>query len=89
MRVQIIIQGLVQGVGYRFFAIDLARQYNVRGYVRNLPDGCVEVIAEGDKGILNDFINRLKIGSASAHVTGINVDWSDEEYGFDNFDIRF
>ena len=89
MRAQIIIQGLIQGVGYRFFAIEQARKYNIRGYVRNLPDGCVEVIAEGDKGMLNDFIKRLRIGPPSGHVTGIDVKWHEEEYGFTDFDVRF
>jgi len=86
---QIIIQGLIQGVGYRFFVLEQAREYNIRGYVRNLPDGCVEVAAEGDKGMLNDFIKRLRIGPPSAHVTGIDVKWHEKEYGFTDFDVRF
>jgi acylphosphatase len=89
MKATIIVQGIVQGVGYRFFAVEIAKQYNIKGYARNLPDGNVEVIAEGDEGMLNEFIKRLKIGPGSARVTGIDVKWDDTDFGFDSFDIRF
>jgi len=89
MKAEIIVQGIVQGVNYRFFTVNMAKQYNIRGYCRNLLDGNVEVIAEGDKGMLNEFIKRLKIGPPSAHVTGINVKWDNTDSGFDGFDIRY
>jgi len=89
MKARIVLQGLVQGVGYRFFVVDRARQHNITGYVQNLPNGSVEVVAEGAKGLLNDFIRELRIGPVSAHVTGIDVQWKEEEYGFTDFDIRF
>jgi acylphosphatase len=89
MKAVIVIQGIVQGVGYRFFAVAQAKQYNVRGYTRNLPDGSVEVVAEGDQGMLNELIKKLKIGPYSAHVTGIDVRQTEEENGFTDFDIRF
>jgi acylphosphatase len=89
MKAVIIVQGFVQGIGYRFFTVEQAKRYKVKGYVRNLPDGGVEVIAEGDEGLLKDFIRALKIGPASAHVTGIDVKWSDTEFGFTDFDIRY
>ena len=85
----IIVQGLVQGVGYRFFTVEIAEQYNIKGYARNLPDGNVEVVAEGDEGMLNDFIKRLKIGPPSARVTGVDIKWDDADSGFENFDIRY
>lgn len=89
MRAEIIIQGLVQGVGYRFFVIEQARDFHVNGYVRNLPDGRVEVVAEADKGILNDFINMLKIGPPPAHIAGIDVKWHEEDIGFTDFGVKF
>jgi acylphosphatase len=89
MNAHIIVDGVVQGVGYRFFVIEQARHYRIKGYVKNVPNGTVEVVAEGDKGVLNDFIKQLQIGPASAHVTDINVKWHDEEHGFTNFDVRF
>ncbi len=89
MKAQIIVQGIVQGVNYRFFTVNMAEQYNIRGYCLNLPDGNVEVVAEGDKGMLNEFIERLKIGPPSAHVTGIDVKWDNTDSGFDDFGIRY
>ena len=89
MKALIIVQGLVQGVGYRFFTVEMAKQYNIKGYARNLPDGNVEVVAEGDEGMINDFIKRLKVGPASARVTGVDIKWDEADFGFENFDIRF
>jgi acylphosphatase len=89
MKAQIIVQGIVQGVSYRFFTVDMAKQYNIRGYCRNLPDGNVEVIAEGDEGMVNEFIKQLKIGPPAAHVTSIDVKWDNTDSGFDDFGIRY
>ncbi len=89
MTAHIIIQGLVHGVGFRFFAVELARKYHIKGYVRNVPGGRVEVVAEGDQGLLHDFIEQLRIGPSSAHVTGIEVNWSEDEIGYKDFDVRF
>ncbi len=89
MRAILVIQGLVQGVGYRFFVVARAKQYNVTGYVQNLPNGNVRVIAEGDKGILMAFIEDLRIGPASAHITAMDIQWSEEESGFTDFEVKF
>ncbi len=88
MKAEIIVQGVVQGVGYRFFVLNQAQLYDVKGYVRNMPDGTVEVVAEGKKGIVKDFIDRLRIGPLSAHVTGIEVKWDDKDAGFTEFRLQ-
>lgn len=89
MHAEITVQGVVQGVGYRFFAIQKAREYGITGYVQNLPDGSVLVVAEGEKGMLNDFIKELKIGPRAAKVTKIDVKFSEEEKGYKNFTVKF
>jgi acylphosphatase len=89
MRATIIIQGLVQGVGYRFFAIEQAKRFNIRGFTKNLVNGNVEVVAEGDEGAVKGLIEQLKIGPVSAHVSAIDVQWHDSELGFTDFDIRY
>lgn len=89
MRAQIVIQGLVQGVGYRFFVVAHAQQYLITGYVQNLPNGNVRVVAEGDKGVLLSFIEDLRIGPASAHITAVDVQWSEEEACFTDFEVKF
>lgn len=83
------MRGVVQGVGYRFFAVEQAKQHNILGYAKNLPNGDVEIVAEGDEGMIKDFIKQLTIGPVSAHVTKVSVEWNDSEYRFDNFDIRY
>ena len=88
MRASITVRGVVQGVGYRFFVLKQARLYNVNGFVRNMPDGTVQVVAEGTKGVLNEFIEQLRIGPVSAHVTGMEVEWSEEENRISGFRLE-
>ena len=66
-----IISGFVQGVGYRFFAMRAAARHQVYGTVRNLPDGRVEVLAEGDRDAMDLFKNELVAGPTFAEVSGI------------------
>jgi len=89
MKAEITVQGVVQGVGYRFFVLNQARLYDVKGYVRNMSDGTVQVVAEGEKGIVKDFIERLRIGPLSAHVTGIDVKWDEKNSGFTEFRLQY
>lgn len=88
MKAEIVVQGVVQGVGYRFFVLNQAHLYDLKGYVRNLPNGSVEVVAEGEKGLVKDFIDRLRIGPMSAHVTGIDVKWYKEDSGYTEFRLQ-
>ena len=89
MKSEVVVQGVVQGVGYRFFVLNQARLFDVKGYVRNLPDGSVEVVAEGEKGMVKDFVDRLRIGPLSAHVTGMDVKWCDKDSGFTEFRLTY
>ena len=89
MKAEVVVQGVVQGVGYRFFVLNQARLFDIKGYVRNLPDGSVEVVAEGEKGMVKDFVDRLRIGPLSAHVTGMDVKWFDKDSGFTEFRLRY
>jgi len=85
----LLITGMVQGVGYRWFVMRRAKGYNLAGYVRNLYDGNVEAEVEGNKGLIIDFAEELKIGSHSAHVTNVKIDWGEFENKFKGFEIRF
>ena len=66
-----IVTGRVQGVGYRYFAIRAAADCAVTGYVRNLPDGSVEAVAEGPMKAVETFKRKLEQGPSFASV--INV----------------
>ncbi len=81
-----VVQGRVQGVGFRFFAERAARELGVRGWVRNLPDGSVEAVAEGDDEALATFIERLQRGPLSSRVDRVDVAEAPAQ-GFERFDI--
>jgi acylphosphatase len=66
-----LVDGLVQGVGYRYFVMREAAALGVSGYARNLPDGRVEVIAEAGDDVLSDFEARLREGPSFASVSGV------------------
>ncbi len=83
------IFGLVQGVGFRFFAQRKASEYGVAGYVKNLPDGTVETYAEGDKAVLEQFLSDLKKGPMGASVSDVIIDWFSESNNYSDFTIAF
>lgn len=83
-----IVKGKVQGVGFRVFALDSARKNNVHGWVRNLPNGSVEVYAEGDELRLTEFLTDLYRGPVISHVDDIELDWQITEPQFEQFEIR-
>ncbi len=68
---QFIVSGQVQGVGYRYFALRAAARHDILGTVCNLPDGRVEVIAEGGRDAIQLFKNELATGPRGAYVTNL------------------
>jgi acylphosphatase len=79
----------VQGVKYRYFTWKKAREYVLTGYVKNLPGGSVLCEVEGEEGLVNDFIDDLKVGPPSAQVTGVDVGKSSNLKEYKNFEVRF
>jgi len=71
--VKIIIYGKVQGVGFRNFVFLHAKKLNIRGYVKNNPDGTVEAVFEGDKDNINKMIELCKRGPERARVDKIDI----------------
>ena len=76
-RMRAIIHGRVQGVLFRDFTRTHAMRLHLLGYVRNLWDRTVEVVAEGDKEALESLLKQLYIGPSSARVEKIDLDWSE------------
>jgi acylphosphatase len=66
-----LVRGVVQGVGFRWFVLREAHRLNVRGWVSNLPDGSVEVVADGPSGSLEQLEQALTHGPRSADVSGV------------------
>lgn len=85
----LLISGLVQGVGYRWFVMRKANEYDLKGYVRNLYTDDVEVEVEGSKELISEFIKELRIGPRSAHITDIKIQWGDYQGKYENFDTKF
>ncbi|MCK4546985.1 MAG: acylphosphatase [Candidatus Eisenbacteria sp.] len=83
------VSGRVQGVGYRFFAADEASLRNIVGYSMNLPDGRVEVVAEGPRDVLEDFLAALGRGPDSGHVDSVSSSWRGPTGEFEGFTIRY
>ncbi len=86
IQVHIFVSGQVQGVGYRAFAIHLARKMNITGWTRNLSDGRVEVVAQGTKEKINLFTKRLWHGSMLSEVTGVVLDHEEMGDEYKSFD---
>jgi len=85
VRAHLLVSGLVQGVGYRYFAIRKANAYGLKGFAKNLIDGRVEVVAEGERGLIEEFIKELRRGPISAQVTDIRIEWGNPSYEFNGF----
>jgi acylphosphatase len=72
-----IVRGLVQGVGFRWFVARHAQALGLHGFVRNLPDGNVEVEAVGERGLIEELLRHVKVGPRSAHVSDVMLEWLD------------
>lgn len=84
------VYGRVQGVYFRHFVRNVARNIGLKGYVRNLASGdAVEVKAEGQKLQLDRLLEQLKIGPPGAWVKRVEIDWSGYTGQFDSFTIRY
>jgi acylphosphatase len=84
------VHGLVQGVNFRYFVWDMAKNLGITGYVRNLPSGnAIEVEAEGTKAQLEKLVAQLKIGPPRAQVKEVKTNWSDYSGQFTNFGMRY
>ena len=84
-----VVHGLVQGVNFRYFALRRADELGLTGYARNLRDGSVEVVAEGDKEVLHKLLEQLEVGPRSARVRKVDVEWTDFSGSYRAFEIRF
>ncbi len=86
-RVKIIIYGRVQGVGFRYFIKNLADKCKVKGFVRNLPNGSIEIDAEADRNTISDFIEHCKVGTKLSRIDDLIVQ-NIQFWGFTTFQIR-
>lgn len=85
---QVTVYGRVQGVFFRAFVTRCARELNLTGYVRNLPDGSVEVRAEGERQQLEKLAGNLKVGPPAARVDEVVISWSTPTGNYSSFSVR-
>jgi len=86
--VKIIVDGIVQGVGFRWFTSHKARQLGVTGWARNRLRGDVEIYAEADRAALEAFIREIKTGPRFGRVDGIDIEWKEYTGKYSDFNIR-
>ncbi|MBK9098096.1 MAG: acylphosphatase [bacterium] len=89
VRAEIIVNGLVQGVGYRYFVVREAQKLGLKGFTQNLYTGEVLTVVEGEKAIVDELINKLKVGPIHASVKLCKVDWQEPKNEFTDFEVRF
>ncbi|MCP4674895.1 MAG: acylphosphatase [Deltaproteobacteria bacterium] len=84
-----IIHGLVQGVAFRHHTRETARNLSLNGYARNLKDGTVEVLAEGEEDALKSLASWLEHGPSHARVEQVDLDWRDATAETEPFTIKY
>lgn len=88
-RLHAVVHGDVQGVGFRYFLVDGAQRLGLNGWVRNRPDGAVELVAEGERAILEQLLQAARRGPRQAHVEGVDVDWQAASGDLPPFDLVY
>lgn len=86
-RVHIFFTGRVQGVGFRYTCKTTSMGFDVTGTVKNLADGRVELVAEGDKKELEEFLQAIRDSEVGRFIKNEQVNWSDAAGGFRGFEI--
>jgi len=89
VRAEIIVNGLVQGVGYRYYVIREAQKLGLKGFTQNLYTGEVLTVVEGAKAIVEEMIKKLKVGPIHAAVKTCKVDWQQPKNEFTDFEMKF
>lgn len=83
-----VVEGRVQGAGFRYWTVQVARELGITGWVRNCPDYSVEIFAEGDGATLYDFFNVVQHSHPRAYISNFTITAAQYQ-GLDSFDVRF
>jgi acylphosphatase len=87
-KLRAIVSGRVQGVGFRYFVQKAAGDLDLTGWARNLPDGSVEVEAEGEDDKLEQFRRKLQLGPALSRVDDVKESFSESDGNYSGFSVR-
>ena len=88
-QMQVLFSGRVQGVGFRYTACRMAGSFSVTGFVKNLMGGDVEVLAEGTKQELVDFLGEIRGSHLGRHITRERLLWTTATGTYDKFRISY
>lgn len=89
MKKHIFISGRVQGVGFRHYTRKNAEALGVNGWVKNLPDGRVEAVFQGDEGQVEKLIQRCRKGPVASYVKDVKIENDSGEEDYENFSVEF
>ncbi len=89
VRAEIIVNGMVQGVGFRYFVLRNAERLQLNGYTKNLRSGEVYTVVEGEKAIVEEMYNIIRVGPAYADVKSASIKWEEPKNEFTRFEIRY
>ena len=88
-RAHVFYSGHVQGIGFRYTAEDIAESLGLKGWVKNLSDGRVEVVAEGEEGDIKEFLDKILKGPLGRYISDAEVSWEKPTKEFDSFEVAF
>ncbi|OQX53457.1 MAG: acylphosphatase [Candidatus Aminicenantes bacterium 4484_214] len=89
VRLHVYVSGLVQGVFFRDHTRRWADSLGIKGWVRNLPDGRVEAVLEGERDKVEALLQKMEEGPPLARVEKVEVEWEDYQGEFNDFRIRW
>ncbi|MFT5206309.1 MAG: acylphosphatase [Candidatus Omnitrophota bacterium] len=89
MRMHVLYHGRVQGVGFRFNTETIALECGVTGWVKNIPDGGVEVVAEGPKPKLSLFLDNIRKSKLGSYISTEKIAYSDSQNEYVDFCIEY
>ena len=89
VRLRALFIGRVQGVGFRYTVCNLAKAYQVTGFIRNLVNGDVEMVAEGARPELTDFLNSIRSSPLGRHILHDQMEWAAASGTYDGFGVSY
>ncbi|MBI5731523.1 MAG: acylphosphatase [Ignavibacteriales bacterium] len=88
-RAEILVNGFVQGVGFRYFVARNAEQLLLKGFTKNLFSGEVYTVVEGELAMIEELYKKIKIGPTHADIKNASIKWSEPKNEFTIFEIRY
>jgi acylphosphatase len=88
-RAEIIVNGFVQGVGFRYFILRNAEKLGLKGYTQNLYSGELLTVAEGERVFIEELFKIIRVGPSHADVSKASIKWSEYKNEFTHFEIRY